>query len=732
MPTYNRRSFVPLAIKYFLRQTYPNKELIIIDDGTDSIKDLLPADKQIRYFRLDKKVTLGTKLNLACEYLKGEIIAHWDDDDWYSKFRLTYQIEELLKGGIDVCGINNLLYYDIRTNIAYNYIYPPDQRLWLSGSTLCYTKNCWAKTCFSEIDIGMDALFVWAQKTDHVKLLMNSDFAVHMIHGANVSPKKTDGAWWHPYPTEKIRSIIGPDWKFYSNGYNKAKSNIPLKISITESEKKKIIKPLRNIYACLVHENQDCVIDLVRNLNYQDPTSIILLYNGGIDSGLLKNHFPFEQYGAVLYPSPNKVSWGYLHNFTIDCMQYAIDNFSFDTITIVDSDQLAIRPDYSNYLSQFLLTQNNVGLLGNSSEPIAPNTNIHPITQAYKEIDLWKPLMQRFSGEKLNYFYWTYWPTTVFTTEFARDLVKFFCQDNQFQEIMRRSKIWASEEVIFPTLTVLLGYKVSVNPSNYDYVKYQTHFNKQHVDNALNRTDIFWIHPVVRKYENNIRKYIREKFNHYEKYYTIAYQSTHLKSNSDTSLFLTKPILSMMKNIEGWLEEDEADLLIAATRKVLESLEPPHNIVEIGSYHGKSTVVLGSVIKSMSQNIKVYAIDPHDGRVGATDQGILILAPSLEALKRNINKAGLAEVVEIINDYSFNVLWKKNISLLFIDGLHDYPNVARDFWHFSRYIRIGGLIAFHDYADFYPGVKVFVNELLASGKYCKINQVSSLIVIKKL
>ena len=34
MPTYNRREFVPLAIRYFLRQDYANKELIIIDDGT--------------------------------------------------------------------------------------------------------------------------------------------------------------------------------------------------------------------------------------------------------------------------------------------------------------------------------------------------------------------------------------------------------------------------------------------------------------------------------------------------------------------------------------------------------------------------------------------------------------------------------------------------------------------------------------------------------------------------
>ena len=43
---------------------------------------------------------------------------------------------------------------------------------------------------------------------------------------------------------------------------------------------------IRNIFACLVHESPDCVIDLVRNLRALDPGSLILLYNGGRDPNL--------------------------------------------------------------------------------------------------------------------------------------------------------------------------------------------------------------------------------------------------------------------------------------------------------------------------------------------------------------------------------------------------------------------------------------------------------------
>ncbi len=92
MPTYNRRKFIPHAIEYFLRQDYSNKELIIIDDGSDIVEDLVPADTSIRYFKLSKKLTLGAKLNMACTYAKGDVIANWDDDDWYASSRLQYQV----------------------------------------------------------------------------------------------------------------------------------------------------------------------------------------------------------------------------------------------------------------------------------------------------------------------------------------------------------------------------------------------------------------------------------------------------------------------------------------------------------------------------------------------------------------------------------------------------------------------------------------------------------------
>lgn len=67
MPTANRRAFVPLAIRYFQRQDYAEKELVILDDGEDAIGDLIPDDPRVRYIRLNGKRTLGAKRNECVE-----------------------------------------------------------------------------------------------------------------------------------------------------------------------------------------------------------------------------------------------------------------------------------------------------------------------------------------------------------------------------------------------------------------------------------------------------------------------------------------------------------------------------------------------------------------------------------------------------------------------------------------------------------------------------------------
>jgi glycosyltransferase involved in cell wall biosynthesis len=208
MPTYNRREFVPHAIRYFLRQDYEPKELIIIDDGTDAIKDLVPEDSRIRCLRLDKKHTIGAKRNLACKEAAGDIIMHWDDDDWMAPHRISYQVEQLLQTQSDVCGLDRLYFYDPSSNIAWQYIYPKKWKPWLAGGTLCYKKNTWKQNHFQDVNTGEDALFVWNSNPKKILALQDNSFYVALIHKGNTSPKKPTGSHWHTLSSEEACKII--------------------------------------------------------------------------------------------------------------------------------------------------------------------------------------------------------------------------------------------------------------------------------------------------------------------------------------------------------------------------------------------------------------------------------------------------------------------------------------------------------------------------------------------
>jgi hypothetical protein len=110
-PTFNRRPFIPMAIKCFEHQTYPKDKMewIIIDDGTDKIEDLVSHIPQVKYFKYDEKLTLGKKRNISNEKAKGDIIVYMDDDDYYPPERVKHAVERL-KGSKALCAGSSAMF----------------------------------------------------------------------------------------------------------------------------------------------------------------------------------------------------------------------------------------------------------------------------------------------------------------------------------------------------------------------------------------------------------------------------------------------------------------------------------------------------------------------------------------------------------------------------------------------------------------------------------------------
>jgi glycosyltransferase involved in cell wall biosynthesis len=216
MPTYNRRPFVPQAIKYFLRQDYPCKELIILDDGTDKIQNLVPDSPEVKYIVSSQKLTVGEKRNLAIEASAGEIILHWDDDDWIHPCRIRYQVENMLRANAELAGISKVLFYDLRTGKLWLYEYPNHQQAWLCGGSLCYQKALWAKKKFAQLNIGEDTKFIWTRPIGRILALPDFKFYMAMVHSHNTCGKSLSGSWWRLWQGEGAQMLIDGDWDFYA------------------------------------------------------------------------------------------------------------------------------------------------------------------------------------------------------------------------------------------------------------------------------------------------------------------------------------------------------------------------------------------------------------------------------------------------------------------------------------------------------------------------------------
>lgn len=495
----------------------------------------------------------------------------------------------------------------------------------------------------------------------------------------------------------------------------------------------------RNIFACLVHESRECVIDLVRNLHHLDPDSRILLYNGGRDTELLRG-FPFERYNAVIHPTPKPMKWGWLHDFALDCFRFALAGEPFDTMTIVDSDQLGLRPGYSAFLGDFLKANPGAGLMGNVQTPHSPTNRAAPAVNARRELDLWRPFLRRFPRGESQFVHWTFWPSTIFSADAARDLVKLWDGDSQLHDILRRSRIWATEEVLFPTLVALLGHKLVTSPCNYELVRYRVKYTTAQLDATMAHPAGFWAHPIPRRFDDPLRAHVRAKYLDYEgtsrrSVAPVETQAPETPANADDGapkLLLTWPILAEMRKVEGWLSDEEADLLIAASSRALSSQLAPHAVVEVGSFCGKATVVLGRVAESLGSSAPIHAIDPGDGVVGSHDGGLQHLGSTREKLQQTLQRSGLASRVHVHFASAPTIAWSEPIGFLLVDGLHDYASVSSDFRHLEPWLVTGGFVAFHDCADYFPGVKHFVQELLRGGSYRRVHVAGSLVVLEKV
>ena len=160
LPTKNRAAYIGDALRSYQSQTYPHKELVIVDNGDDSTEALVRthAGVDVRYVRVGGKLTTGDMRNLCAKYAQGTIICHFDSDDWSAPERVTDQVTRLGDFGV-VTGYHSMLFYDERDGRCYYWQMPHSPMTFALGTSLCYRREWWRHHPFPALRVGEDIRF---------------------------------------------------------------------------------------------------------------------------------------------------------------------------------------------------------------------------------------------------------------------------------------------------------------------------------------------------------------------------------------------------------------------------------------------------------------------------------------------------------------------------------------------------------------------------------------------
>lgn len=112
VPTYNRQERLKRSIHMFTQQTYPNLEMIIIDDSDTPLCNSYVLPHNVRYIHLKARRSIGYKRNMAIQLAQGDWIAFWDDDDIHLPDRLLCQIKHAQETQADVVADANHVYWN--------------------------------------------------------------------------------------------------------------------------------------------------------------------------------------------------------------------------------------------------------------------------------------------------------------------------------------------------------------------------------------------------------------------------------------------------------------------------------------------------------------------------------------------------------------------------------------------------------------------------------------------
>lgn len=193
MVTANRVDIARIAIECFLEQTWPNKELVIIDDGDEDYSHMIAefdCSDSVKYIKLEPaspRLSLGELRNFSIDKAQGDWCVQWDDDEWYHPERLALQYDAAVQAGVGASALKWTLMH-VKQDSDESLTFRGDSGIATPG-TLMFRKG---GVRYPHVARNEDGIFLRDVKASHGLVVLDEDYShlfIRVFHGANTWEK---------------------------------------------------------------------------------------------------------------------------------------------------------------------------------------------------------------------------------------------------------------------------------------------------------------------------------------------------------------------------------------------------------------------------------------------------------------------------------------------------------------------------------------------------------------
>lgn len=192
-----RPQYMNNVFSNYSRQIYDNKEMIIVLNNNKmnlkKWKEKAKQYKNVRVFQLDEKITLGNCLNFGIDQTKYEIIAKFDDDDYYGPKYLLDSVKAFKNVDAGVVGkAASYVYFEKSKTLAIRF--PNRENRYvkhMDGPTMLIKREVLTKVRFANIPRGVDTRFSKDCVKKGIKI-----YSINRFHHVYIRHKSVESHTW--------------------------------------------------------------------------------------------------------------------------------------------------------------------------------------------------------------------------------------------------------------------------------------------------------------------------------------------------------------------------------------------------------------------------------------------------------------------------------------------------------------------------------------------------------